>query len=154
MRELFSARLPLLWLLTLAAGHPAPLAAAPPPDPCKLITVAELEPIVGKLKGGPKPGDARAGDISCEFTTAKDAAWIQIRLHEGSFDIMKRSFGGKTPQPVPELGADAFVNGSYEGFSAELFARKGPLVLRVSMPKGPASVDAIKAIARKALPRL
>ena len=37
---------------------------------------------------------------------------------------------------------------------ADLYAKKGTLVLRVSMPKGPQAVESVKAIARKALARL
>jgi len=54
---------------------------------------------------------------------------------------------------LPEFGSDAFVNPDFEG-SADLYAKKGSLILRVSMPKGPQSIDAVKAIARKAMPRL
>jgi hypothetical protein len=37
------------------------------PDPCKLITVAELEEIVGKIRKGPKPADPGSGEVSCEY---------------------------------------------------------------------------------------
>ena len=37
---------------------------------------------------------------------------------------------------------------------ADLYAKKGSLVLRVTMPKSPQSIEAVKAIARKALARL
>jgi hypothetical protein len=45
------------------------------------------------------------------------------------------------------------VNPDFED-SADLYAKKGSLILRVTMPKGPQSVEAVKAIARKALARL
>ena len=35
---------------------------------------------------------------------------------------------------LPEFGQDAFVNPDFEG-SADLYAKKGPLILRVSMPR-------------------
>ena len=41
----------------------------------------------------------------------------------------------------------------FENF-AELYAKKGALVLRVSVPKGPQAIEVVKAVARKALPRL
>jgi hypothetical protein len=37
---------------------------------------------------------------------------------------------------------------------ADLYAKKGSVVLRVTMPKGPQSIEAVKAIARKALARM
>ena len=73
------------------------------PDPCKLITVAELEVIVGKISMGPKPADPSSGEVSCEYTVAKDSSWLMINLHEGNFDAMRKSFGGKSPVSVSEL---------------------------------------------------
>jgi hypothetical protein len=124
------------------------------PDPCKLITVAELEEIVGKISKGPKPAEPGSEEVSCEYTVAKDSSWLMINLHEGDFELMRKSLGGKAPVAVPELSKQAFLNESYEDFSAELFVKKGDLTLRVSMPKGPSTADKIKAIAKKALPRL
>ena len=77
-----------------------------------------------------------------------------INLHEGNFDLMRKSIGGKSSVPVPDVAKDAFLNENYEDFSAELLAKKGDLALRVSMPKGPLAADKIKAIAKKAFPRL
>ena len=51
---------------------------------------------------------------------------------------------------MPELGQDAFANPDAEGV-ADLFARKGSLTMRVSLPKGTQSIDTAKAIAKKAL---
>ena len=146
------------WLAGMAAiffaGGSAHVAkAAPPiPDPCKLITSVEVEQIAGPLKGAPKPGDIASGDVSCEYNPAK-AAWISGRLHDGELTYWKSRNGGKNPLALPEFGKDAFVNPDFEG-SADLYAKKGNLILRVSTPKGPMAVDIIKAIARKALPRL
>jgi hypothetical protein len=129
------------------------LGAPALPDPCALITVTELAQIVGPLKGNPKPGDVKAGDISCEYTPAKEPAWIDIRLHDGELGAWKSRNGGKNPVSLPEFGKDAFVNPDFEG-SADLYVKKGTLILSVSMPKGPTAVDSVKAIAKKALSRL
>lgn len=132
---------------------PAVFAAPAIPDPCKLITAPELEQIVGPLKGRPKAGDVKAGDISCEYTPTKGPTWIDVRLHDGELKYWKSRNGGKNPVALPELGKDAFVNPDSEG-SADLYAKKGDFILRVSMPKGPTAVEKLKAIAQKALPRL
>jgi hypothetical protein len=136
-----------------SAVAPLVRGAAAAPDPCKLVTVSEFEQIAGRLKGSPKPGDVKAGDVSCAYRPAKGPAWIEIRLHDGDLAYWKGRNGGKRPMSVPELGKDAFVNPDAEG-SASLYAKKGALILRVSMPKGPAAVGQLKAIAQKALPRL
>lgn len=123
------------------------------PDPCALITVAELTQIVGPLTGAPRPGDIKAGDVSCEYRPSKDPAWIALRLNEGDLAYWKKRNGGASPVAVPELGAGAFMNLDADG-STDVYARKGTLVLVVSMPKGPKAADSVRAIARKALTRL
>ena len=123
------------------------------PDPCALISVPEMSQIVGPLTGKPKPGDFKAGDVSCEFTPAKEPAWIELRLNEGDLNYWKRRNGGPSPVAVPEFGAGAFMNLDADG-TTDLFVSNGTLVLVVSMPKGPKAPDNVKAIARKALPRL
>jgi hypothetical protein len=138
----------------------APVGRAAPtlPNPCTLITVPELEQIVGEIKGSPKPSSDSPGEVACEYTLAKDSSWIQVGLFPGDesdFERNRKSFGGKGYAAAPDLGKDAFVNSAYMDFSAELFVKKGSVVLRVSMPtKAPSAVDKIKAIARVALPRM
>ncbi len=117
-----------------------------------MVTAAELEQITGSLKGAPKAGDIASGDVSCKYAPVKGPAWISISLHEGDLTYWRQRNGGPQPVALPELGRDAFVNPDSEG-SADLYARKGNLTLRVSMPKGPQAVDTAKAIAKKALAR-
>jgi hypothetical protein len=135
----------------VAGGSPLVVKAAPAlPDPCKLITAAELVQIAGPLKGAAKPGDIASGDVSCGYTPANGPAWISVRLHDGDLGAWKRRTGGQNPVMLPEFGKDAFLNPGTEG-SADLYARKGSLILRVSLPKGPTAVDMVKAVAKKAL---
>ena len=137
----------------LATGSTLVRAAGATPDPCKLITQAELEQIAGPLKGVPKAGDTASGDVSCEYKPVKTPSWISIRLHDGELSYWKRRNGGTNPVSLPEFGKDAFVNSDSDG-STDLYAKKGNLILRVSMPKGPTAVEMVKAIAKKALARL
>jgi hypothetical protein len=123
------------------------------PDPCKLITMAELQAIVGALQGAPKPGDIASGDVSCEYTPVKGPRWIDIRLHDGDLVSWRRRQGGPSPVMLPEFGKDAFANADDSG-SADVFAQKGGVILRVSLPMGPQAVETAKAITRKALLRL
>ena len=138
----------------LGGGSTLVARAAPAiPDPCKLITATELEQIAGRLKGAPRAGDIASGEVSCEYAPVKAPTWINISLHDGDLSYWKKRNGGQNPVSLPEFGKDAFVNPDFEG-SADLYAKKGALILRVSMPKGPTAVDMTKAIARLALPRL
>ena len=138
----------------LGGGWPFVVLASPTiPDPCKLITSAELEQITGRLKGVPKPGDIASGEISCEYAPVKAPAWINVSLHDGDLGYWRQRNGGQNSVSLPEYGKGAFVNPDSEG-SADLYAKKGDLILRVTMPKGPTAVDMAKAIAKLALPRL
>jgi hypothetical protein len=152
-------------LLPLSAGVPVLLAAislclagsacaAPAvPDPCKLITVAEIEQILGPLKGAPEGTDPKSGEISCGYVPSKGPSFVDIALHDGDLAAWKKRNGGKNPVALPEFGNDAFVNPDSNDW-ADLYAKKGSVVLRVTMPKGPQSIEAVKAIARKALARM
>jgi hypothetical protein len=151
----WSSRFLLAGMAAIVAGGSTHFVKAAPaiPDPCKLIALVELEQIAGPLKGGPKPGDTASGDVSCEYTPLKNPNSISVSLHDGELNDWRRRNGGKNSVSLPEFGKDAFVNPDFEG-SADLYAKKGSLILRVSMPKGPAAVDTVRAIAKKALSRL
>ena len=75
------------------------------------------------------------------------------RSKDGSLVAWKKRNGGKSPVAVPEFGADAFINPDFQEWT-DLYAKKGASILRVAMPKGAQSIESVKAIARKALPRL
>ncbi|HSC62786.1 MAG TPA: hypothetical protein VLD35_04075 [Caldimonas sp.] len=136
-------------LIVLGAAYAAPA----PPDPCKLVTVAEMQQMMGPLSGAPTSTDPKSGEISCSYSPAKGPSFVEITLHDGDLAGWKKRNGGKNPVAVPEFGADAFINPDFQDW-ADLYAKKGGLILRVTMPKGAQSMEAVKAIARKALARL
>ncbi len=146
---------PLAGLAAMLASSTALVAhAAPPvPNPCTLVTAAEMQQIVGPLTGSPRATDPASGEITCTYEPAKGPSYIDIRLHEGELSAWKARTGGKSPVSLPELGKDSFVNPDADGYT-ELFARKGTLILNVSLPSGPTAVATAKAIAKKALTRL
>jgi hypothetical protein len=145
-----------LWLAS--ASVDAAAAAADLPDPGKLITVAELEAIVGKIKAGPKPVDATLeGAVASEFTLASNDDWVTLTLYpadRADFDDAIRRLRGPGTVPLPELGKDAFVNPSSADVAADLYVRKGSILLEVSIAKGDGAVEKLKAIAKIALARL
>lgn len=145
----------VLALVAAASLRPAdPVHAAPAfPDPCKLVTVAEMQQIVGPLKGAPRGTDPRSGETSCGYEPAKGPSFVDIALHDGDLSTWKKRNGGKNPVALPEFGSDAFLNPDSNDW-ADLYAKRGSVVLRVTMPKGPQSIEAVKAIARKAIARL
>ena len=152
-------RLGLASLASLALFAPglAPAATVglPPgvPDPCSLLTIAELVQVAGPLEGKPRPGDFASGEISCEWTPTRSTRWINLSLSEPGLDALRRRNGGPKPVMLPEFGPGAFVNLDFEG-TVDLYAQKGRLVVRVSMPIGPNALEMTKALTRKALARL
>lgn len=138
----------------VAGGSKLVVAAAPAiPDPCKLITVAEIQQIVGPLDGAPTPTDPSSGEINCSYTPAKGPSFIDISLAEGDLADVRRRDAHKNAVSLPEFGKDAFVNPDFHDY-ADLYAKKGNLILRVTLPMGPEAVATAKAIAKAALPRL
>ena len=154
-RSLFLRSAGVPTLLAAASLRLADFACAAPavPDPCKLITVAEMQQIVGPLKGAPEGTDPKSGEISCGYVPSKGPSFVDIALHDGDLSAWKKRNGGKNPLALPEFGSDAFVNPDFNDW-ADLYVKKGSVVLRVTMPKGPQSIEAVKAIARKALTRM
>jgi len=136
-------------VLVVGAVHAAP----PPPDPCKLVSVAEMQQIMGPLSGAPTGTDPKSGEISCTYTPLKGPSFVEVALHDGDLAGWKKRNGGKNPVAVPEFGADAFFNPDFQDW-VDLYAKKSGLILRVTMPKSAQSIEGVKSIARKALARL
>ena len=105
------------------------------------------------MKGAPEGTDPKSGEISCGYAPSKGPSFVDIALHDGDLSAWKKRNGGKNPVALPEFGNDAFVNPDFNDW-ADLYAKKGSVVLRVTMPKGPQTLEAVKAIARKALARM
>ena len=156
MVKLSSWRCSALLFCGVAVASGATLAASSAPtfpDPCKLITVAEIQQIVGPLDGAPVPTDPSSGEINCSYTPAKGPSFIDISLAEGDLADVRKRDAHKNALALPEFGKDAFLNPGFHGY-ADLYANKGNLILRVTLPMGPDAAATAKAIAKVALPRL
>jgi hypothetical protein len=145
----------LLCVAAILAGGSslAARADAATPDPCKLITVTEMQQIVGPLDGTPKRTNPSYGEVNCSYTPAKGPSFIDISLVEGDLADLRRRAAHKNAISLPDFGKDAFVNPNFHDF-ADMYAKKGNLILRVTLPMGPTAVDTAQAIAKKALTRL
>ena len=124
------------------------------PDPCKLITVAELQQIVGPLSGAPQASSPGPGVATCTYTPVKGPRFIDINVLEGDLAALRGSHTYKdNAVSLPEFGKDAFMNPNSHDY-ADVFVKKGTFVLQVSLPTAPAAIDTAKAIAKKALVRM
>lgn len=146
------AVLSLLAVLLLAATGPSRSgAAAPDVDPCSLVTKAELEQVLGKLKSGPKPGlSVGAEDKVCEYV-GDEGRTASITLHPGEkWEFAKAIFPNKTT--VSGFGDEAFARRDSSG--VDLYVKKGDTILVVRVSKRASDLEMAKALVKKALSRL
>lgn len=128
-------------------------AGTPIPNPCSLVTAAEMQQIVGPLSEKPQATDPASGEITCSFSPASGPRFIDVTLHEGDLAALRNTASYKNALSLPEFGKDAFVSPNFQEY-ADLYAKKGNLIVRVTLPMGPKSVETAKSIARKALARM
>ena len=155
MRQSILHKPNLLFIASILAGSTciATTANSATPDPCTLITVAEMEQIVGPLDGAPSATDPASGEITCTYTPKAGPSFIDVSLHEGDLAGLRRSADNKDAVSLPEFGKDAFVTPNAQEYT-DLYAKKGKIMLQVSVPVGPNAVATVKAIAAKAFGRL
>lgn len=145
-----SAAATFLVSCALAAGIAAS-QGAPSIDPCTLVTVADVEAIVGKLKGPPR-SETEERTRSCNFTfTGSDEMEIWVYPADG-LDRARRL--NKDLAAVTDVGAEAYMRRDASIDWIELYARKGAVSIQVTMKNAPGATDKVKALARKALAKL
>ena len=151
--SIFRSALVLGGMVTVLGGIATAHAGAPIPDPCSLVTVAEMQQFVGPLSEKPRATDQSSGEITCSYTPASGPSFVNVSLHDGDLAALRTTADYKNAQALPEFGKDAFVSPNFHEY-ADLYAKKGNLIVRVTLPMGPKSVDTAKSIARKALARM
>jgi hypothetical protein len=130
-----------------------PAAAAPPiVDPCTLLTIAEVEQVIGKLKerpSGDKEGDAAW--CNYEFANGKDLMEVWVFPADA---INRGRKVSKNPLPVKGLGDDAFMDRGMHGINyVNLFIKKGGTTVKLSIQETAGDEEKLKALAQKAVRR-
>lgn len=142
--------LSLAFLAPLAAL--GALAASPKVEPCSILTTAEVEQTVGKLKGMPradKEGDA--GWCSYEFANGTDAMEVWVFPADA---IQRGRKISKKPVTVNGFGDEAFMDRGMQGLNyVNLFVRKGGTTVKFSIKETSGDEDKLKALARKGVSR-
>ncbi len=125
---------------------------AGPPDPCSLLTTAEVEQVVGKLKGPPTSDkEGAASWCNYEFANGKDALEVWVFPSEAIGQGRKIS---KNPVTVKGLGDDAFMDRGMHGLNyVNLYVKKGGTTINVSLQETAGDEAKVKALAQKALRR-
>ncbi|NOS78716.1 MAG: hypothetical protein HOP35_12300 [Nitrospira sp.] len=125
---------------------------AAPPAPCSLLTVAEVEQVVGKLKSSPKADqEGNAAWCNYEFASGKDAMEAWVFPADG---IDRGRKASKKPVAVKGFGDDAFMDRGMHGINyVNLFVKKGNVTVQFSIQAPPGDEAKLKALAQKALGR-
>lgn len=127
--------------------------AQPATAPCSLLTNAEVEQIVGKLKGPPKAEkEGNAFWCNYEFANGKDA----LEVWAFPADALQRARGkSKQPVAVKGLGDEAFMDRGALGLNyLDFYVKKGATTIKVSLKESAADEDKVKALGQKAVGRL
>jgi hypothetical protein len=144
------AAVALLVSCAIVAGIDA-WQTAPSVDPCTLVSVADVEAIVGKLKGAPR-SETNERARSCSFAFAgSDEMEIWVYPVDG-LDRARKLY--KDLIAVTDVGAEAYMRRNPSIEWLELYARKGTASIQVTMKSPPGDTDKVKALARKALAKL
>ena len=131
-----------------------PTEAAPPGlNPCTLVTTAEVEQVISKLKGAPK-GDTLADAKSCTYEFANGQDEFEIWIGPGdAFTRMRND--AKKPVLVGGFGEEVFMDrGRLDLGSLELTMRKGAVLAQLSIREGAGDEAKLKALAQKAVGRM
>lgn len=125
---------------------------AGPPDPCSLLTTAEVEQVVGKLKGPPTSDkEGAASWCNYEFANGKDAMEVWVFPSEA---IGRGRTISKNPVTVKGLGDEAFMDRGMHGLTyVNLYVKKGGTTINVSIQETAGDEEKVKALAQKALRR-
>lgn len=132
----------------------SPIGAAPPGlNPCTLVTTAEVEQVISKLKGAPR-GETLADAKSCTYEFANSQDEFEIWIGPGdAFARMRKD--AKKPVPVGGFGEEAFMDrGRLDLGSLELTMRKGAVLAQLSIREGAGDEAKLRSLAQKAVGRM
>jgi hypothetical protein len=139
-------------LALCVAWSPFVVAAPPNIDPCTLLTHAEIEHIIGQLKGNPKADkEGQAAWCTYAFANGKDAMEVWVFPAEG---IDRGRTQAKQPVAVKGLGDDAFMDRGMHGLDyVNLFIKKGTVTVQLSLKETAGDEAKLKALGQKAVER-
>lgn len=148
-----------LWhhtMLTVAAS--AGLAPLSPvvtaaPDPCGLVTIAEVEATISRVKGSPKSDkEGAASWCDYQFVNGTDAFEVWVFPADGIERGRKKS---KKPIAIKGLGDEAFMDRGMDGLDyVNLFIKKGDTTIQLSLKESPDDEAKLKTLGEKAVGRL
>lgn len=153
MRHIPGGWLILIVLVSLTMPNVPAYATPPQIEPCSLLTTAEVEQVVGKLKGTPKADkEGAASWCNYEFANGKDAMEVWVFPADAIDRAKKKS---KKPVPVKGLGDEALMDRGAFGLDyLDLYIKKGDTTVKLSIKKTSGDEDKLKALGQTAVGRL
>jgi hypothetical protein len=125
---------------------------AAPPEPCSVLTTAEVEQVIGELKGAPK-ADKEGAASWCNYGLAngKDAMEVWVLPPDAIERARKKA---KKPVAVKGLGDDAMMDRGAFGLDyVDLYIKKGGTTVKLSLKETAGDEDKLKALGQKAVGR-
>jgi len=143
----------LVYSVALAAMDSTIHAAPPTIDPCALVTPAEVEQVLGKLKGAPT-SETLGDGVRCSYNFADENNELEIWASGGSWSKLLHK-DAKQPVMVKGLGDEAFMDrGKNDPEAVDLYIRKGATLIVLMTRKAPGDEEKLKALGKKAVGRL
>jgi hypothetical protein len=137
-------------LLILTCFSTTSLLAAEPPDPCALLTNAQLESTFGKLKGAPKPDVGVQKERECRYENV-DGNFLVLRIYSSERWGMQKGINSENnPTNLPGLGEEAFM--VKKGTDKEIYIRKKDWILEIDSSADSEKVKTLAAPAAAKLP--
>ena len=146
-RRLSTASAMCLVSVVISSVSPAASLAV---DPCQVVTIAEIEQVIGKVKGPPiKEGEG--GMCSYAFANGKDDFSVAVFPASGMDFERKRS---KKPIPIKGLGDDAFMDrGMHDIEYVNLYIKKQNATVELSIKETADDEDKLLTLGKKAVGR-
>lgn len=118
-------------------------------ESCSILTTAEVEQVIGKLKGAPKADKEEAAAwCSYEFADGKNAFEVWVFPADGIDRARKQA---KTRTTVKGFGDDAFITRGMHGLDyVDLFIKKEAVTVKLSLKEAAGDEDKLKTLAYSA----
>jgi hypothetical protein len=117
-------------------------------DPCMLIDKADVIKVLGDIKEGPKPKEGLMKEKQCEWTNMS-GSWLSVGVYSSEQWGLKKGDAFNLVE-IKDLGDEAFSN--KRGTDAELYVRKGKLMIEVRTSAGAEAARKTADIAVKKIP--
>ena len=140
-------------LLMISSIQSTGRPAAAPPDPCGLLTKAEVEQVIGRLKSAPKAGsEGPVPWCGYQFANGRDEFEVWVFPADG---MRRARLTAKQPVPISGLGEEAFLNRGAFGLDyLDLYIKKAAVTIKLAIKSSAGDEQKLRTLAARAVGRL